>query len=270
VRIRVAGVVALMLVLLSACTGQGNPDQTKACRALADQVPGMSGVRDASFTDAIVNSLPRCSGVVVLDPGLSTAQRGQVVGAVYDVVRSRGIKAVEFSTQFSLGASTLLVSSGYPTTAQATSILEIADKAHADPVELAFSSLGGLLATLHARVSSTSPAVSLREGIALLSIAPPTGIREIDWYLNDNQITAPNIAVDEATHLEAVASWFERNPAVTSYTLKVGAGVQAWTLTTATETPDAVRDFAAIPAGSGVTVKVSASLAGKAPYITLP
>ena len=179
-RIRVAGVVALMLVLLSACTGLGNPDQTKACRALADQVPGMTGVKDASFTDAIVNSLPRCSGVVVLDPGLSTAQRGQVVGAVYDVVRSRGIKAVEFSTRFSLGASTLMVSSGYPTTAEATSILDIADKAHADPVELTFSSLGGLLATLHARVSITSPAVSLREGIALLSLAPPTGIREID------------------------------------------------------------------------------------------
>jgi hypothetical protein len=257
-----------MLVLLSACTGLGNPDQTKACRALADQVPGMVGVNDAGFTDAIVNSLPRCSGVVVLDPGLSTAQRGQVVGSVYDVVRSRGIKAVEFSTTFSLGASTLLVSSGYPTTAQATSILEIADKAHADPVELAFSSLGGLLATLHARVSSTSPAVSLREGIALLSIAPPTGIREIDWNLNDNQITAPNIAVDEATHLEAIASWFEKNPAVTSYSLTSVAGTQKWALITSVEVPDVVRSFPA--AVSGTTVRLSASLAGKAPYITIP
>ena len=266
-RVRVAGLVALMLVLLSACTGLGNPDQTKACRALADQVPGISGVKDASFTDAIVNSLPRCAGVVVLDPGLSTAQRGQAVGSTYDIVRTRGVKEVEFSTQFSLGTSTLLVSSGYPTTAQATSILEIADKAHADPVELAFSS-GGLLATLHARVSSTSPAVSLREGIALLSIAPPTGIREIDWYLNDNQITAPNIAVDEATHLEAIASWFEKNPGVSSYSLPRSPGPRRG--------PDHLcgssRRGAHVP-GSGVghhRQAVRLSRAGKAPYITIP
>ena len=263
-------VLPVLLLMLSACTGLGNPAQTKACRALADQVPGISGVKEATFTDAVVNSLPRCAGVVVLDPGLSTAQRGQVVGSVYDVVRARGIKEVEFNTQFSLGTSTLMVSSGFPTAEQATSILGIADTSHADPVELAFSSYGGLLATLHARVSSTSPAVSLREGITLLRLAPPTGIREIDWYLNDTQIVAPNITADEATHLEAIASWLEKNPGVSSYTLKAYEGVQTWTLTTATEVPDAVREFAAIPAGSGVTVKVSANLPGKASYITVP
>jgi hypothetical protein len=268
VRLRVAGLVALMLVLLSACTGLGNPDQTKACRALADQVPGISGVKDATFTDAVMNSLPRCSGVVVLDPGLSTAQRGQAVGSAYDIVRTRGVKEVEFNTQFSLGAATLLVSSGYPTTVQATSILDIADKARADPVELAFSSLGGLLATLHARVSSTSPAVSLREGIALLSLAPPAGIREIDWYLNDKQIISPNITSDEATHLEAIASWFEKNPAVTSYSLTSDAGIQTWALITSLEVPDVVGTFPT--AGSGTTVRLSASLAGKGPYITIP
>src|SRR5674536_180941 len=74
-----------LLALLSACTGIGDASQTKACRALADQVPGISGVKEATFTDAVVNSLPRCSGVVVLDPGLSTAQRGQAVGSAYDL-----------------------------------------------------------------------------------------------------------------------------------------------------------------------------------------
>jgi len=269
VRVGLAALVALLLVLLSACTGIGDASQTKACRALADQVPGISGVKEATFTDAVVNSLPRCAGVVVLDPGMTTAQRGQAVGSLYDVVRTRGVKQVEFNTQFSLGTSTLTVSSGFPTAEQTTSILGIADTAHADPVELAFSSFGGLIATLHARVTSTSPAASLREGIALLRIAPPTGIREIDWYLNDTQIVAPDITSDEMTHLAAIASWFEKNPSVSSYTVKVDSGVQTWTLITATEIPNAIRDFAAIPAGAGVTVKVSASLAGKAPYITL-
>ena len=269
VRIRVAGLVAILLALLSACTGLGNPDQTKTCRALADQVPGISGVTDASFTDAIANSLPRCSGVVVLDPSLTTAQRGQAVGSVYDLVRTRGVKEVEFSTQFSLGSSTLLVSAGFPTADQVLSILGIADAAHADPVEISWST-AGLLATMHARLSSTSPADSLREGTALLRLMPPSGLREIDWYLNDTEIIAPTIASDEAAHLAGIASWFEKNPGVVSYTLKVSSDVQTWTLTTETETPDAVRGFVAIPAGSGVTVKVSASLAGKAPYVTIP
>jgi hypothetical protein len=263
-----AGLMALVL-LLSSCSGLGNPDQTKACRALADQVPGMSGVKDASFTDTIVNSLPRCAGVVALDPTLTTAQRAQVVGSMYDVVRTRGVKEVEFNTQFSLGTATLIVASGFPTTDQVTSLLGIADTVHADPVEISWWT-AGLLATMHARLSSTSPAASLREGTALLRIAPPSGLREIDWYLNDEQIIAPTITSDEAAHLEAVASWLEKNPGVTAYTLKVDGAVQNWTLTTAAETPDAVRAFAAIPAGAGQTVKVSAGLAGKQPYITLP
>jgi hypothetical protein len=263
-----AGLMALVL-LLSSCTGLGNADQTKACRALADQVPGISGVKDATFTDAIQNSLPRCAGVVVLDPSLTTAQRAQVVGSVYDVVRTRGVKEVEFNTQFSLGTATLMVASGFPTADQVTSILGIADTAHADPVEISWWT-AGLLATMHARLSSTSPAASLREGAALLRIAPPSGLREIDWYLNDRQIIAPTITSDEAAHLEAVASWLEKNPGVTAYYLKVDAGVQNWMLITETEMPDAVRAFAAIPAGAGATVKVSASLAGKQPYITLP
>jgi len=256
-------------VLLSACTGIGDASQTKACRALADQVPGISGVKEASFTDAIVNSLPRCSGVVVLDPGLSTAQRGQAVGSAYDIVRTRGVKEVEFNTQFALGTSTLVVSSGFPTAEEVTGVLEVADQARASGIDIAWS-LQGLWTTLHATVSSTTPAVSLREGVALLRLATPTGIREIDWYLNDKQIISPNITSDEATHLEAVASWFEKNPGVPSYALTVDVGVQTWTLITTTETPDAVRGFAAMPTGSGVTVKVSASLAGKAPYISIP
>jgi len=232
-------------------------------------VPGISGVKEASFTDAIVNSLPRCSGVVVLDPGLSTAQRGQAVGSAYDIVRTRGVKEVEFNTQFALGTSTLMVSSGFPTAEEVTGVLEVADQARASGIDIAWS-LQGLWTTLHASVSSTTPAASLREAIAVLRLAPPTGIREIDWYLNDTQIISPNITSDEATHLEAIASWFEKNPGVSSYALAVYVGVQTWTLITTTETPDAVRDFAAIPAGSGVTVKVSASLAGKAPYISIP
>ena len=268
-RVGPTALVALLLVLLSACTGIGDASQTKACRALADQVPGISGVKEASFTDAIVNSLPRCSGVVVLDPGLSTAQRGQAVGSAYDIVRTRGVKEVEFNTQFALGTSTLVVSSGFPTAEEVTGVLEVADQARASGIDIAWS-LQGLWTTLHASVSSTTPAVSLREAIAVLRLAPPTGIREIDWYLNDTQIISPNITSDEATHLEAVASWFEKNPGVSSYALTVGLGVQTWTLITTTETPDAVRDFAAIPTGSGVTVKVSASLAGKAPYISIP
>jgi hypothetical protein len=269
VRVGLVALVALLLALLSACTGIGDASQTKACRALADQVPGISGVKEATFTDAVVNSLPRCSGVVVLDPGLSTAQRGQAVGSAYDIVRTRGVKEVEFNTQFSLGTSTLHVSSGFPTAEEVTGVLEVADQARASGIDIAWS-LQGLWTTLHASVSSTTPAVSLREGVALLRLAPPTGIREIDWYLNDTQIISPNITSDEATHLEAIASWFEKNPGVSSYALTVDVGVQTWTLITTTETPDAVRDFAAIPTGPGVTVKVSASLAGKAPYISIP
>jgi len=162
-----------------------------------------------------------------------------------------------------------VVSSGFPTAEEVTGVLEVADQARASGIDIAWS-LQGLWTTLHASVSSTTPAVSLREAIAVLRLAPPTGIREIDWYLNDTQIISPNITSDEATHLEAVASWFEKNPGVSSYALTVGLGVQTWTLITTTETPDAVRDFAAIPTGSGVTVKVSASLAGKAPYISIP
>jgi len=269
VRVGLAALVALLLALLSACTGIGDASQTKACRALADQVPGISGVKEATFTDAIVNSRPRCSGVVVLDPGLSTAQRGQAVGSAYDIVRTRGVKEVEFNTQFSLGTSTLQVSSGFPTAEEVTGVLEVADQARASGIDIAWS-LQGLWTTLHASVSSTTPAASLREAIAVLRLAPPTGIREIDWYLNDTQIISPNISSDEATHLEAIASWFEKNPGVSSYALTVDVGVQTWTLITTTETPDAVRGFAAIPTGSGVTVKVSASLAGKAPYISIP
>jgi hypothetical protein len=268
-RIRAAGLVALLLVL-SSCTGLGNSDQTKACLALADQVPGISGVKEASFTDSIVSSLPRCAGVVVLDPSLTAAQRGQIVGSVYNVVRARGVKEVEFTTQFTQGASTFAVTAGFPTDDQATGVLVIADKVLADTSEIGWSLATGLVAVVHARLTATSPAASLREGTGLLQLTPPTGISKIDWYLNEPQIVAPTIASDEATHLEAVASWFEKNPGVTSYTLTVDEGVQTWTLTTTTETPDAVRAFAAIPAGSGVTVKVSASLAGKAPYITLP
>ena len=266
-RLRVAGLVALMLVLLSACTGLGNPDQTKACRALADQVPGISGVKDATFTDAVMNSLPRCSGVVVLDPGLSTAQRGQAVGSAYDIVRTRGVKEVEFNTQFAPGTSTLTVSSGFPTAEEVTGVLEVADQARASGIDIAWS-LQGLWTTLHASVSSTTPAVSLREGVALLRLAPPTGIREIDWYLNDKQIISPNITSDEATHLEAIASWFEKNPGVSSYSLTSDAGIQTWALITSLEVPDVVGTFPT--AGSGTTVRLSASLAGKGPYITIP
>jgi hypothetical protein len=262
--------VALVLVLLSGCTGLGNPDQTKACRALADQVPGISGVKEATFTDSIVSSLPRCAGVVALDPGLTTAQRGQAVGSVYDVVRTRGVKEVEFSTQFSLGTSTFTVAGGFPTADQATGVLGIADKARADDTEIIWSLASGLVATVHARLTSSSPSASLTEGVALLQLAPPAGIREVDWYLNDSQIVAPTVAADEAVHLSAIASWFEKNPGVVSYTVKMTEGVQTWTLTTATEIPDAVRALAAVPAGSGVTVKVSGSLAGKPPYLTVP
>lgn len=267
-RIRAAGVLALLLVL-SACSGIGNPDQTKTCRALADQVPSMSGVKDATFTDAISNSLPLCSGVVTLDPALTAGQRGQAVGSVYDLVRTRGVKEVEFSTRFSLGTSTLVVSAGFPTAGQVTRVLTIADTTHADPVEISWST-AGLLATMHAKLTGTSPAASLREATALFQLPVPSGLREIDWYLNDSQIVAPTIASDEAAHLEAIASWFEKNPGVVSYTLTMTEGVQTWELTTATETPDAVREFVAVPAGSGVTVKVSGSLAGKAPYLTVP
>ena len=268
-RVGLAGVVALMLVLLSACTGLGSPDQTKACRALADQVPGMSGIKEATFTDSIVSSLPRCTGVVALDPSLTTAQRGQVVGSVYDVVRARGVKEVEFSTQFSGGAVSLSVNSGFPTADEATGVLAIADTAHADAAEITWSLATGLVAAEHARLTSTSPAASLSEATALLAVTPPTGLHEIDWYLNDTQVVAPTLTADEATRLEAVASWFDKNPGVVSYTLSVDATTWTWTLTTATEVPDAVRDFATV-AGAGKGVKVSASLAGKAPYVTVP
>ena len=264
-----AGLVALFLGLLSGCQGLGNPDQTKACRALADQVPGISGVKEATFTDAIVNSLPHCSGVVVLDPSLTTAQRGQVVGSAYDVVRGRGLKEVEFSTQFSLGTSSLLVSSGFPTADQVTGVLGIADKAHADAAEIAWSLASGLVAGVHAPLASTTPAGSLREGAGLLQLTPPTGVSEIDWYLNGTQIVAPTVTSDGATVLEAAASWFDKNPAVTAYSLKDESGVRTWTLVTTSEVPDMVREFATV-VGAGASVKVTAGLAGKAPYLTLP
>jgi len=269
VRVRPAGVMALMLVLLSACTGLGNPDQTKACRALADQVPGISGVKDATFTDSIVSSLPRCAGVVALDPGLTTQQRGQVVGSVYDLVRSRGVKEVEFSTQFSWGKASLSVNSGFPTADQATGVLAIADTAHADSAEITWSLATGLVASEHARLTSASPAASLREATALLVVAPPTGVHEIDWYLNDTQVVAPTITADDATRLGTVASWFDKNPAVTSYSLKDDSGVRTWALTTSSEVRDVVRDFASV-VGAGSGVKVTAGLAGKPPYITIP
>ena len=265
-RFRIAGVLALVL-MVSACTGLGNPDQTKACRALADQVPGISGVKDATFTDAIANSLPRCSGVVTLDPSLTTAQRGQVVGSVYDVVRSRGVKEVEFSTQFTQGASTLTVTGGFPTADAATGVLGIADKAHADAVEIDWSLASGLVAGVHARLTSTPPAASLREATALLQLTPPTGIREVDWYLNDTQIVSPTITADDTTRFGAIASWFEKNPGVVSYSLTSESGVQTWSLVTTSEVPDVVRTFAVVV---GTSAKVTAGLAGKAPYITLP
>ena len=264
-----AGLVALILVLLSGCQGLGNPDQTKACRALADQAPGITGVKEATFTDAIVSSLPHCSGVVVLDPGLTTAQRGQVVGSVYDVVRDRGVKEVEFSTKFSLGTSTLTVAGGFPTADQATGVLGIADKAHADAAEITWSLASGLVASVHARLTSTTPAASLREGTALLQLTPPTGVSEVDWYLNDTQIVAPTITSDEAAGLEAAASWFVANSAVTAYSFKDESGVRTWALVTTSEVPDVVRSFATV-VGSGTSVKVTASLGGKTPYITLP
>lgn len=267
-RLGIAGVLALVLTL-SACTGQGNPDQTKACRALADQVPGISGVKEATFTDSIVSSLPRCAGVVVLDLGLTTDQRGQVVGSSYDVVRTRGVKEVEFSTQFSWGAASLSVNSGFPTADEATGVLAVAETAHADAAEITWSLANGLVATEHARLTSTSPAASLREATALLAVAPPRGLHEIDWYLNDSQVVAPTITADDATRLAIVASWFDKNPAVTSYSLKDDSGVRTWALTTTSEVPDVVRDFASV-AGSSTTVKVTGSLAGKVPYITLP
>ena len=266
-RVGMAGLVALILVLLSACTGLGNPDETKACRALADQAPSISGVTQATFTLAISTGISRCSGDVRLEPGLTTAQRGQVIGSVYDIVRERGLKAVQFNTAFALGSATLQVSSGFPTAAQATSILDVADQAHADRVELA-TSPEGFAATLHAPLTSTTPAASLREGIGFLRTAAPPGFRAITWRLNDSQIVSTNLTADQAAQLEAIAVWFERNPAVTSYSLTWDRGVQTWALITSQEVPDVVRTFPA--AGSGTTVKVSGSLAGKAPYVTIP
>ncbi|MHB1009154.1 MAG: hypothetical protein ACYC1E_07970 [Propionibacteriaceae bacterium] len=266
-KIGMAGLVALMLVL-SGCSGIGNPGQTKACRALADQVPRIAGVTGATFTDAMVGGLPRCTGDVALTQGLSTTERGRVVGAVYDVIRTRGVKEVEFATSFALGGSTLSVASGFPTAEQATRVVEIADSSHAGPVEIAYSR-GSLLATLHAPLSSTTPAASLREGIALLRTQPPAGFVELDWYLGQNVIVAPTLTAGDASLLDALASWFQTNPAVTSYTLRIQAGVQTWTLVTSEEVPDIVRDFGTA-AGAGATVKVSASLPGKPPYLTFP
>ncbi|HEY5630167.1 MAG TPA: hypothetical protein VIR16_11705 [Candidatus Limnocylindrales bacterium] len=264
-KIGLAGLVALVLVL-SGC-GIGDPTQTKACRALADQVPGITGVTEATFTDVMAGGLPRCTGDVTLAQGLSDAERGRVVGAVYDVIRTRGVKEVEFTTRFALGGGTLTVASGLPTAEQATQVLEIASSAHADPVEIAYSK-PTLLATFHAPLATTSPAASLREGLALVRMPPPAGYSELDWYLGD-RIVAPTLATDEASRLEGLAAWFDRNPLVTSYTLKIRAGIQTWTLQTSQEAPDVVRDFAAT-AGAGAPVKVSASLPGKPPYLTLP
>jgi hypothetical protein len=122
---------------------------------------------------------------------------------------------------------------------------------------------------MHAKLSSAGPAASLREAVALLRLAPPSGLREIDWYLNDTQVVAPTITPDDATRLEAVASWLDKNPGVVSYALSADGPATIWGLTTTTEVPDAVRDFATV-AGAGGTVKVSGSLAGKPPYVTLP
>lgn len=262
-----AGLVAVVLVL-SGCSGIGNPEQTRACRALADQVPGIAGVTRATFTDAMVGGLPRCSGDVVVTQGLSTTERGRVVGAVYDVIRTRAVKEVDFSTSFALGGGTLTVASGFPTSEQATRVMEIADASHADPVEIAYAR-GSLLATLHAPLSSTAPAASLREGVALLRTQPPAGFVELDWYVGQDVIVAPTLGVDDASRLDLLASWFPKNPAVTSYTLRIQAGVQTWTLVTSQEVPDVVRGFGAA-ARAGTTVKVSASLPGKPPYLTLP
>lgn len=268
-RVGVAGVLALALLLLSACTGLGNPDQTKACRALADQVPGISGVKEATFTVAIQSSLPHCAGVVVLDPSLTTAQRGQVVGSAYDVVRTRGLKEVEFSTEFTQGASTFTVTAGFPTADQATGVLGIADTAHADGAEIGWSLATGLVGSVHARLTSTTPAASLREATTLLQLPPPSGLREIDWYLNDTQVSAPTISADDANRLGTIAAWFDKSPTVSSYSLKDDEGVRTWALVTTSEVPEVVRDFATV-AGSGATVKVTAAVAGKAPYLTLP
>ncbi len=261
-----AGVMALAL-LLSGCTGLGNPDQTKACRALAVQVPGITGVKEATFTDAVVSSLPLCSGVVALDSALTTAQRGQVVGSVYDVVRDRGVKEVEFATSFSLGTSTFMVSSGFPTAAQATSILRIADTTHATSAGIDWSLASGLVASVHAPLTSTTPAASLREGAALLRLAPPTGVSAIDWYLNDAQIVSPTISTDQAARFEAVASWFDKTPAVASYSYADESGAPAWALVTTSEVPDVVRGFATVV---GPSATVTAAVQGRSPYITLP
>ncbi len=272
-----AGLVALLLAL-SGCSGIGDPTQTKACRALADQAPGIPGVAAATFTDAIAGGLPICTGDVTLTEGLSTAERGRVVGATYDVIRARAVKEVEFSTRFTLSPGTLTVASGIPTAEQATRVLEIAGSAHADSVEIAYSS-PDLLATLHAPLSSTKPGGSLREGVALLRTQPPSGFAELDWYLGDDVLVAPTLTPDQTARLDALASWFDEHAVVTSYRLKIQAGVQAWTLVTSQEAPGVVRDFGAAArsgaagsgtTGSGTTVTVSAALRDKPPYLTLP
>jgi hypothetical protein len=267
VKTRTPAVVALLLVL-TGCTGIGDPAQTKACRALADQVPSIPGVTAATFTDEMVTGLPRCTGEVSLAAGLATGEHGRVVGAVYDVVRGRGVKEVEFTTRFALGTGTLTVASGFPTAEQATRVLEIADSSHADPVEIVYSK-PQLLASLHAPLSNAAPAASLRQGLALLRTQPPGGFGELDWYLGGDVLVAPTLTADQAVVLEGLARWFDAHPVVTSYSLRIQAGVQTWRLVTAQEVPDVVRDFATA-AASGSEVLVSGSLAGKPPYLTLP
>ena len=256
----------VLMTVLSGCTGIGDPAQTKACRALADQVPHLTGVSQATYTLAYDGGIPVCTGDVTLGPSLTTTQRGQVVGEAYDVVRGTGLNAVRFSTTFTTGPETLHVTSGFPTGDQATKLLDLAEGARSQDAEIA-TSPSGLWATVHAPLTSTAPAQSLREGIALLRLAPPTGFAGLDWRLDDTRIVAATINSDEATHLDALASWFESNPVVVSYSLTVDAGVQSWSLVTTSEVPDRVREFAAQAGGSAT---VSASLAGKTPYITLP
>ncbi|MBI4899600.1 MAG: hypothetical protein HY829_03880, partial [Actinobacteria bacterium] len=226
------------------------------------------GVTAATFTDEIVTGLPRCTGDVTLAAGLSTSEHGRVVGAVYDVLRGRGVKEVEFTTRFALGTGTLSVTSGFPTAEQAARVLEIAGSSQADPVEIAYSK-PELLATLHAPLSTATPGASLRQGLTLLRTRPPAGFSELDWYLGDDVLVAPTLTADQVALLDRLTSWFDAHPVVTSYSLRIQAGVQTWRLVTAQEVPDVVRDFGTA-AGSGSKVLVSGSLAGKPPYLTLP
>ncbi len=267
-RIREVIVGLTIGALLSGCSLLvGDERVEESCQTLNDGASLVPGVSRAGWQMVSPAGMPTCAGSVGLDGSLSAAEQGRAVGTVYDLVRTSG-QAVAISTTISAGDVVLRVRSGFPSAATATGMLELMARAGSTEGELLGGS--GFSATVKAHLSSTSPGASLREGVALMSIAAPEGVRRISWIFEATTIQSPSVDADVADRLNGLAAWFDDHPVVISFGMRKESS-SVWDLTTAVEVPDDVRAFADLAALVWAdTVTVTARVPGKAPYVTVP